>query len=132
MVDHPKRLEDLERIEAGVKVTCKRCRRERLLNRETLIHDLTRRGLSTAWDMLPHRLRCACGSKAVEIVAMPFTSGEEDGEALFEALVRAYERSEAVCRLPLDGDGCWERSASSRELHCAKVAMRAWIVARTR
>jgi hypothetical protein len=133
MVGHPKDIGDLAKIEAGVKVTCRRCKRERLLDRERLIRDLTRRGLSTAWDLLPGNLKCACGSKAVDIVAMPFTSGEEDGEALFERLLRAFERHNALGETGrTNGEWCRAVSDASKELHRAKVAMRAWIVARTK
>lgn len=130
MVGNPKRLEDLERIDAGVKITCRRCKRERLASRERLIRDLTKRGLSTAWDALPHRLRCACGSKEVEILAMPFTGGEEDGEALLEALLRAFEHAQSNPHRVGSAEWCKHASDAAGELHRAKVAMRAWIVAR--
>ncbi len=64
---------------------------------------------------------------------MPFTDGEEDGEALFEVLFRAFEQHDALMRTgSTDAAWCRAMSDASGELHRAKVAMRAWIVARAK
>jgi hypothetical protein len=130
VIGNPKRLEDLEKIDAGVKITCGACKRERLVSRDRLIRDLVARGHSTSWEMLPGRLRCVCGSKKISVLAMPFTSGEEDGEMLFERLLRAFEHLQKNPHRQGNADWCRHASDCAAELHQATVAMRAWIVAR--
>lgn len=71
MVGHPKHLSDLRRIQASLRVTCRRCLHRReftLAEAEALLA-----GRNQAWELLPGYFRCArCTVKQAELLPIPF------------------------------------------------------------
>ena len=127
MVGDPKSLYDLERIEAGVQATCRECGHVRLLNREKLIGDLMRRRRPLSWETLPTQMRCACGSKRVHLIPMPFSDRKTPIAKLVETLVVAADR--LVTALATRGSATselTEMAAARQAFEDAKRALLAW------
>lgn len=72
MVGDPKYLSDLDRIEARLRVTCRRCRNVREFGTDELGRELFRRRKNTAWELLPDHFRCRCGAKWPRLLILPF------------------------------------------------------------
>jgi hypothetical protein len=54
----PKRLEDLRKIDANVRIVCATCKHARLCDRELLLAGLHRRRKTTEWRVLHRLFRC--------------------------------------------------------------------------
>ncbi|USI72729.1 hypothetical protein [Sphingomonas morindae] len=127
MVGDPKSLTDLRKIEAGVQVTCRQCGRVKLLDREQLIADLVRRCRPLTWSTLPAQLRCACGSKRVYLVAMPFAGRDGPLEPLVQRLVAAADRMVAALgRASTAAPALREMAEARMEFEQAKRALLTW------
>ncbi len=75
MVGPPKRLSDLAKIEADVRITCRKCRFEDDWKREDLAAHLHAIGASTAWSEITRFLKCrrwGCGSNDVRALPVPY------------------------------------------------------------
>jgi hypothetical protein len=127
MVGSPKRLTDLRRINASLRVTCRACGNVRDVDREQLIADLLRRGRSLDWGPVPRALRCGCGSKDAQLLIIPF--GEQEHPAPAE-LVRFIAATEVMIEAAWSGQTNVEslsRLAAARlEYQEAKRALVAW------
>lgn len=74
MVGQPKHLSDLHKIEADVRITCRRCRFEDDWTREALAAHLFAMGGSQVWSEITRHLRCrrfGCGSSDLRAQAVP-------------------------------------------------------------
>lgn len=79
MVGPPKRLEDLQKVEAAVRVTCRSCKAVTLLDLTELIRTRSGRRLSTDWRAVQQDQPCpVCRSRAVRVEGVPF--GENNPE----------------------------------------------------
>ncbi len=75
MVGQPKRLSDLARIEADVRITCGRCHFEDDWTRNDLARHLAATGGSQVWSEITRHLRCRradCGSTDLRAVPVPY------------------------------------------------------------
>lgn len=73
MVGPPKTLQDLRRIEAAVRVTCRACGRVHLLDREELIAQRMNERRSCEWPIVRADLSCrACHEPNVRVDGVPF------------------------------------------------------------
>lgn len=75
MVGQPKNLHDLAKIEADVRITCRRCRFEEDWTREDLARHLHAIGGSTVWSEITRHLTCrrhGCGSRDVRALPVPY------------------------------------------------------------
>lgn len=74
MVGQPKHLSDLHKIEADVRITCRRCRFEDDWTREALAAHLFAMGGSQVWSEITRHLRCrrfGCKSSDLRAQAVP-------------------------------------------------------------
>ncbi len=127
MVGSPMSLADLRRIDAGVKVTCRRCRRVRTLDREKLSEDLMSRRLSLAWELLPSQLRCTCGAKGAWVRPVPFSDAGDDVQGLVDRLVAAADRMmSAVLPRSTAAPVLLEMATAREEFEAAKRALLTW------
>jgi hypothetical protein len=78
MVGDPKDLSDLRRVEATLRVTCRRCGHAREFDIGELGRELSRRRKSSAWDALPHHFRCGCGARRPRLLPIPFGARRSD------------------------------------------------------
>jgi hypothetical protein len=75
MVGSPKHLSDLAKIEADVRVTCRRCRFEVDWRREDLAQHLREIGASLVWSEITRHMLCGrpgCGSPDLRAVPVPY------------------------------------------------------------
>lgn len=75
MVGSPKHLSDLARIEADVRIVCRRCGFEEDWTRAALAGHLLAIGGSQVWSEITRHLRCrrfGCGSTELRALAVPF------------------------------------------------------------
>lgn len=75
MVGPPKHLSDLLKIEADVRITCRRCGFEDDWSREALAEHLFAIGGSQVWSEITRHLRCrrfGCGSADLRAVPVPY------------------------------------------------------------
>jgi len=72
MVGNPKNLSDLRRIEAALRVTCARCGRTGLYDRETLLADRMTHQLPTDWESMKTGFQCECGARDSHLLPVPF------------------------------------------------------------
>jgi len=109
MVGPPKHLSDLRKIEADVRITCRRCRFEDDWTREGLAKHLFEIGGSQVWSEITGHLTCrrfGCGSRDLRAIPVPYARrganmakrvGKLDGQLLGTAL-KILEQ--AVARSP--------------------------------
>lgn len=75
MVGQPKHLSDLAKIEADVRITCRKCRFEEDWTRQDLAAHLRAIGASTAWSEITRFLKCrriGCGSIDLRALPVPY------------------------------------------------------------
>jgi len=75
MVGPPKHLSDLARIEADVRITCRRCQFEEDWTRDQLAKHLFDIGGSLVWSEITRHLRCrrfGCGSPDLRALPVPY------------------------------------------------------------
>ncbi|WP_205481576.1 hypothetical protein [Sphingomonas arenae] len=75
MVGQPKHLSDLRKIEADVRITCRRCRFEEDWTREDLASHLFEIGGSQVWSEITRHLTCrrfGCGSRDLCALPVPY------------------------------------------------------------
>lgn len=75
MVGQPKHLSDLHKIEADVRITCRRCGFEDDWTRQALAAHLFTIGGSQVWSEITRHLRCrrfGCGSPDLRALAVPY------------------------------------------------------------
>lgn len=75
MVGSPKHLSDLRKIDADVRITCRRCGYEDDWTREALVDHLFAIGGSQVWSEITRHLRCrrfGCGSPDLRILPVPY------------------------------------------------------------
>lgn len=76
MVGDPKTLSDLARIEADVRVRCRKCGLEEDWSIESLRQHLKGTGGSEAWSEIARTLYCrrsGCGGRDLRVLAVPFS-----------------------------------------------------------
>lgn len=75
MVGPPKHLSDLRKIEADVRITCRRCGFEHDWTRDALAEHLFAIGGSQVWSEITRHLRCrryGCGSAELRALPVPY------------------------------------------------------------
>ena len=75
MVGSPKHLHDLAKIDADVRITCRRCRFEEDWSRDALAKHLHAIGASTVWSEITRFLTCrrwGCGSNDLRALPVPY------------------------------------------------------------
>lgn len=131
MVGPPKSLLDLRKLDADLRVTCRRCGRTHDFHREALTALLMQRHKNLAWDMLPSHFRCsveACRSKDVRLAVVPFGRPKSRRTAV-ERFVRAVEEMLAAIGQGDENVPALQRMSAARlEYEEAKAALIAWSV----
>ncbi len=75
MVGDPKHLSDLDKVEADVRIRCRRCKFEDDWTVAALTRHLYETGGSTVWSEVTRTLRCrrfGCGSADVRAIVVPY------------------------------------------------------------
>ena len=75
VVGQPKQLSDLRKIEADVRITCRRCGFEDDWTPDALANHLFEIGGSTVWTEVTRYLHCrrfGCGSRELRVLAVPY------------------------------------------------------------
>lgn len=68
----PKFLSDLQRWEANLRVTCRRCPHHGTFDPQQIEQWFRMRGWNTAWDVIGQRFRCdECGTKGASVSMVP-------------------------------------------------------------
>ncbi|HEX8215649.1 MAG TPA: hypothetical protein VF582_09310 [Allosphingosinicella sp.] len=77
-IPRPKDLSDLRKLDADLKVTCRRCGRSAVFPLLPLLNHFRQRGWNTAWHSLSHRFACrgvvgrpGCGAKEIALGLEP-------------------------------------------------------------
>lgn len=74
MVGDPKTLQDLRRIEAQVRVTCRGCRATEVWELDALIEEVRNNGGNTDWRAARSAIRCPqrCASPRIDLLPLPY------------------------------------------------------------
>ena len=72
VVGNPKHLSDLRKIEATLRVSCRRCGHAREFDIGELAQILMAKRKSDVWTELPQHFRCQCGARRPRLLPIPF------------------------------------------------------------
>lgn len=130
MVGPPKRIEDLRRLDANIRIVCAKCKHARVFDRELLIAELARRKKTTEWRVLPHMFRCrqrGCGSKEVRVEVIPFAERPQPAVLVrflkaVDAYLAAMQSVQLHCAADLTRVG-----RATGEMHQARRALVMWV-----
>lgn len=89
MVSDPKTLDELNKIEAQVRVTCRGCKATEVWELNALIAEVRRNGGNTEWRAARRSIKCPnrCASPLIDLLALPFGKRRARREAYRHALV---------------------------------------------
>lgn len=74
MVGDPKTLDELDKIEAQVRVTCRGCKASEVWELNALIAEVRRNGGNTDWRAARRSIKCPsrCASPMIDLLPLPF------------------------------------------------------------
>lgn len=82
MVGPPKTLQDLRRVEASVRVTCRTCKHVKTYDRETLIGQRRFARQSMEWVAVQQDMKCSeCLSEDTHVAGVPFGANDREARA---------------------------------------------------
>lgn len=89
MVGDPKTLDDLYRIEAQVRVTCRGCQANEIWELNALIAEVRQNGGNTDWRAARRSIKCPrrCASPKIDLLPLPFGKRRARREAHRHALL---------------------------------------------
>ncbi|MBB5699852.1 hypothetical protein [Sphingomonas yantingensis] len=89
MVSDPKTLDELNKIEAQVRVTCRGCKATEVWELNALIAEVRRNGGNTDWRAARRSIKCPkrCASPLIDLLPLPFGRRRARREAHHHALV---------------------------------------------
>ncbi|WP_294260183.1 hypothetical protein [uncultured Sphingomonas sp.] len=89
MVGDPKTLDELDKIEAQVRVTCRGCKATEIWKLNALIAEVRRNGGNTEWRAARRSIKCPnrCASPLIDLLPLPFGKRRARREAHRHALI---------------------------------------------
>lgn len=89
MVGDPKTLDELDKIEAQVRVTCRGCKATEIWELNALIAEVRRNGGNTEWRAARRSIKCPnrCASPLIDLLPLPFGKRRARREAHRHALI---------------------------------------------
>lgn len=89
MVGDPKTLDELDKIEAQVRVTCRGCKATEIWELNALIAEVRRNGGNTEWRTARLSIKCPsrCASPLIDLLPLPFGKRRARREAHRHALI---------------------------------------------
>ncbi|PCD02246.1 hypothetical protein COC42_12390 [Sphingomonas spermidinifaciens] len=89
MVGDPKTLDELDKIEAQVRVTCRGCQASEVWDLKALIAEVRRNGGNTEWRAARRSIKCPrrCASPVIDLLPLPFGKRRARREAHRHALI---------------------------------------------
>ena len=89
MVGDPKTLDELDKIEAQVRVTCRSCKAFEVWELNALIAEVRRNGGNTEWRAARRSIKCPnrCASPLIHLLPLPFGRRRARREAHRHALI---------------------------------------------
>lgn len=89
MVGDPKTLDELDKIEAQVRVTCRGCKATEIWELNALIAEVRRNGGNTEWRAARRSIKCPsrCASPLIDLLPLPFGKRRARRDAHRHALI---------------------------------------------